>query len=159
MNLLRPVAIAVGRLSWLPRFLPQIVWLDRTLHRLSGGRLTLLALAGLPELYLTAPGRRSGLARTTPLLYVPYDGHYLVAGSNWGAPHLPAWVLNLRTAEQEDRDVHAEIRGVRHRVRVREVTGAERGRLWRAMVATWPNYAHYAAGTDRTIPVFELTPG
>ncbi len=158
MNLLRPVAIRVGRLSWLPRFLPQIVWLDRTFHRVTGGRLTLLSLAGLDELYLTVPGRRSGTARTTPLLYVPYDGHYLVAGSNWGAARLPAWVLNLRAAGAAQVEVHAEIRGVRHRVRAREVTGAERGRLWHLMLRTWPNYDHYAARTTRTIPVFELVP-
>jgi deazaflavin-dependent oxidoreductase (nitroreductase family) len=154
MNFLTPVAIRLGRQTWLPRFLPQIVWLDRLIHRVFRGRVTLLTLAGLPELYLTVPGRKSGIPRTTPLLYVPHDGRYLIAGSNWGAPKLPVWVLNLRAAGQAE----VEVKGRRRRVSVRQVEGAERDQLWRVMVSTWPNYDHYAARTDRVIPVFELTP-
>ncbi len=147
------MAIAVGRWPWLPRFLPQIVALDHAIHRLTGGRLTLLALAGLPELYLTVPGRRTGLARTVPLLFAPHDGGYLVAGSNWGEPRSPAWVLNLRAVPEAE----VEVRGQRRRVTVHEAEGAERARLWDVLVATWPNYEHYAARTDRLIPVFWLT--
>lgn len=152
MNPLRSVAVRLGQLEWLPRFLPQIVRLDRLVLRLSGGRLMLLSLAGLPELYLTVPGRRSGQPRTTPLLYVPHRGAYLVAGSNWGSPALPAWVHNLRAAGEGEVRVGAR----RERVRVREVDGVEREELWRVMLATWPNYAHYARRTERRIPVFEL---
>ena len=149
-----PVAIAFGRQKWLPRFLPQIVWLDRTIHRLFRGRVTLLTLAGLPELYLTVPGRRSGVQRTTPLLYVPHRDRYLVAGSNWGAPKPPAWVLNLRAADTAEVDV----KGRRTRVTARELEGEERAEVWEVMLRTWPNYAKYAERTDRLIPVFELTP-
>jgi len=56
----------------------------------------LLAFAGLPQVMLTVRGRKSGIPRSTPLLCTPYDGSFLVAGSNWGAPKLPVWVLNLR---------------------------------------------------------------
>ncbi len=155
MNFLTPVAIVVGRQKWLPRFLPQIVWLDRLIHRVTRGRFSLLSVAGLPELFLTVRGRRSGMPRTTPLLYVPHDGRYLVAGSNWGGPKLPVWVLNLRAAGEAD----VQIRGRRSHVTVRQVEGEERERLWRVMLRTWPNYAHYAERTDRVIPVFELTTG
>ena len=148
------LAILLGRQPWMPRFLPQIVWLDTWVHRLTGGRRGLLALAGLPELFLTVPGRRSGTPRTTPLLCVPHDGGWLVAGSNWGAPKLPMWVLNLRAAE----DAEIDFRGRCTRVTAREVQGAERERLWQVMNATWPNYRHYAARTSRQIPVFVLSP-
>ena len=154
MNFLTPVAVRVGRQKWLPRFLPQIVWLDRTIHRLTRGRFTLLSIAGLPELYLTVRGRKSGIPRTTPLLYVPHDGRYLVAGSNWGQPALPVWVLNLTAAMAADVEIH----GQRRQVTVRQVEGEERERLWQVMLRLWPNYAHYAERTDRVIPVFELTP-
>ncbi len=154
MNPMTRIAVVVGRQPWLPRFLPQIVWLDRTLHRLSRGRVTLLTLAALPELYLTVRGRKSGRPRTTPLLYVPHDGCFLVAGSNWGGPTLPAWVLNLRAAGEAEVDVKGRLT----RVRVREAQGQERAELWRLMLRTWPNYAKYAERTDRVIPVFELTP-
>ena len=154
VNPLTRVAIVIGRQRWLPRFLPQIVWLDRAIHRLSRGRVTLLTLARLPQLYLTVRGRKSGEPRTTPLLYVPHRGAYLVAGSNWGAPELPVWVLNLRDA----RTAEVDVRGGRTEVTPRQVEGGERTELWQVMIRTWPNYAKYAERTDREIPVFVLTP-
>lgn len=154
MNLLTPLAVRIGRLGWLPRYLPQIVAVDKALHRLSRGRVGLLTIAGLPQLHLTVRGRRSGVRRTTPLLCVPHEGGFLVAGSNWGGPALPAWVLNLRA----DPDAEIDHRGRRVRVHAREVTDAERDRLWQVLVRTWPNYERYAERTDRVIPVFELTP-
>jgi deazaflavin-dependent oxidoreductase (nitroreductase family) len=154
MNLLTPVAIRVGRLSWLPRYLEQIVAVDKAIHRVTRGRFGLLAIAGLPQLYLTVRGRRSGVPRTTPLLCVPHEGAFLIAGSNWGAPRLPAWVLNLRASP----DATISHRGRDLAVHAREVTGEERERLWPVMVRTWPNYDKYAERTDRVIPVFALTP-
>jgi deazaflavin-dependent oxidoreductase (nitroreductase family) len=154
MNVLTPAAVRLGRQRWLPRYLPQIVALDKAIHRLTGGRFGLLAVAGLPQLMLTVRGRKSGTVRTTPLLCVPHEGAYLVAGSNWGEPALPAWVLNLR-ADPEPRISH---RGREMPVAVRETSGPERERMWEVMNRTWPNYATYAARTDRTIPVFVLTP-
>jgi len=154
VNVLTPLAIRVGRLSWLPRYLPYIVATDKAMHRLTRDRFGLLAIAGLPQLMLTVPGRRSGVPRTTPLLCVPYDGRFLVAGSGWGAPSLPVWVLNLRA------NPAAEIshRGRHIPVTAREVSGEERDRLWKVMQGTWPNYAVYAERTDRVIPVFVLEP-
>ena len=72
MNPMTRLAIVVGRQPWMPKFLPQIVWLDQTIHRLTRGRFSLLSLAGLPELFLTVRGRKSGEPRTTPLLCVPH---------------------------------------------------------------------------------------
>ena len=99
MGLLTPVAIRLGSLDWLPKFLPQITRVDRTLSQLTGGRLTLVRLAGLPSLELTVVGRRSGVPRTTPVLCVPYQETFLVAGSNFGGPKVPVWVFNVRAAD------------------------------------------------------------
>ena len=153
VNPLTRLAIAVGGMPWLPRFLPQIVWLDRAIHRLSRGRVTLLTVARLPQLYLTVRGRKSGQPRTTPLLYVPHHGAYLIAGSNWGAPKLPVWVLNMRHAGTAEVDV----KGRHSAVTAREVEGEERSELWQVMIRTWPNYSKYAERTEREIPVFVLT--
>jgi deazaflavin-dependent oxidoreductase (nitroreductase family) len=152
MGLLTPLAVRIGALSWMPRVLPQVVWLDRNLHRLSRGRVTILDVAGLPNLNLTVPGRKSGVPRTTPLLCVPHDGAWLVAGSYFGGPKTPLWVGNLRAAGG------AEIKVGRKRLGVtaREVTGADRDRVWEIMLRTWPNYAKYEERTDRVIPVFLL---
>lgn len=154
MGLLTPLAVRIGALPWMPRLLPQVVWTDRRLQRLTGGRCSVLDLAGLPNLVLTVPGRRSGLPRSTPLLCVPYHGRRLIAGSSFGAPDTPAWVHNLRAAGT------ATIRVGRtsYDVVAREVDGDERAALWEVMVRTWPNFATYQERTDRVIPVFELAP-
>lgn len=151
-RLVRPIAIALGGQPWLPRLNAQIVGIDRLLQRATRGRVALVNLAGLEGLMLSVRGAKSGLARTTPLLCVPHDGGWLVAGSNWGAPKPPAWVANLAAAESAS----VQFRGVRHDVTPREQTGADRARGWRVMVRTWPNYEKYAVRTGRAIRVFFL---
>ena len=153
MGLLTPVAIRIGAIPWLPSVLPQIVWCDKTLHRLSGGRLTMLDLAGLPNLNLTVKGKKSGIERTTPLLCVPDGDTILIAGSYFGGPKMPLWVGNLRAA---DGDASVEYRRERFRVHATELSGDDRAAAWRHMLETWPNYATYERRTDRTIPVFRL---
>ena len=158
MNPLTPVAVLVGRQSWMPRLLPVVVRVDTGLLKVSKGRLTLLRIAGLPNLFLTVPGRKSGVPRTTPLLCVPHEGRILIAGSYFGGPKLPVWVLNLRAAGEAD----IRMAGKERHVTAREVVGEERDRLYDVMIDTWPNYRLYAertkASSGRTIPVFELTP-
>jgi len=153
MGLLTPLAIRIGAIPWMPRLLPQIVWIDRRLQAITGGRVSVLDLAGLPNLTLTVVGRKSGLPRSTPLLCVPHDGGWLIAGSYFGGPETPMWVHNLRAAGT------ATITWRRERapVAVREVEGRERADLWQVMLRTWPNFAKYEERTDRLIPVFELT--
>ncbi len=154
MKVLTRVAVAFGGLAWLPRYARYVVGLDRLLQRLTRGRVSLAALAGLPSLVLTTTGRRSGQPRSTPLLYTPYRDAYLVAGSNWGGATRPAWVLNLLA----DPAAEVSVRRRRHPVRARQVVGEERAALWQEMLRTWPNYAKYAERTDREIPVFVLEP-
>jgi deazaflavin-dependent oxidoreductase (nitroreductase family) len=134
--------------------LPGIVWVDTRLQRLTRGRLTLLDIAGLPNLMLTVPGRKSGLPRSTPLLCVPHQGTYLVAGSYFGGPKEPIWVANLAAAGR------GELRfdGRTTQFTSRRVEGKEREHLWRIMLRTWPNFAKYEQRTSRRIKVFQLIP-
>jgi deazaflavin-dependent oxidoreductase (nitroreductase family) len=154
MNLLRPVAIWMGSLSWLPRFLPQITAMDKFLQRITRGQWSFLRLAGMPSMLLTVLGRKSGVARSTPMLCVPYKGGHLVAGSNFGGPTEPIWVLNVRAADR----VTVTVNGRTHDAVPRELTGDERAEAWEHMLKTWPNYAKYEERTHRTIPVFWFTP-
>jgi len=154
MSILTPLAIKIGSWAWVPRILPQITWVDRTLHRLTGGRVTLVRLAGLPSLVLTVVGRKSGIARSTPVLCVPQGTNFLIAGSNFGGPKLPVWVLNIRSVDQ----VTVTFNGRQLSAVPREVAGDERDAAWAHMLKTWPNYAKYAERTDRIIPVFLLEP-
>lgn len=150
----RWLALAIGGQAWLPRWAPYVVRTDLLLRRSSGGRVTLLSFAGIPELFLTVAGRRTGRLRTTPLLGVPQDGSWLVAGSNWGAPVPPHWVGNLAAADTAE----VGFRGRSSEVTASLLEGDERATAWRQMLEVWPNYATYAARTDREIPVFRLTP-
>jgi deazaflavin-dependent oxidoreductase (nitroreductase family) len=158
VNFLTPLAIRIGSIPWLPRFLPQITAVDKLIQRVTRGRLTLLRIAGLPNLMLTVKGRKSGVPRTTPLLCVPHGDGQLIAGSNFGGSRPPVWVVNVRAAAERGEPVHVRVHGHSHRAAPREITGAEREQLWAHMVRTWPNYATYAERTDRTIPVFLLEP-
>ena len=158
MNFLTPLAIRIGSIPWLPRLLPQITAIDKLLQRVTRGHLTLLRIAGLPNLMLTVKGRKSGVPRTTPLLCVPHGDGQLIAGSNFGGPKPPVWVVNVRAAAERGEPVEVRIHGRSHRALPREVSGAEREQLWQHMERTWPNYATYAERTDRTIPVFLLEP-
>ena len=154
MNPLRPLALLLGAQPWLPKFATVIVGLDRAIQGVSRGHLTLLMVAGLPELMLSVRGRKTGLTRTTPLLCVPHGGGWLVAGSNWGAPTPPAWVGNLAAAGV----AQVRFQGRTTPVTARRVLGAERDEVWPVMLRTWPNYAKYAERAEREIPVYWLMP-
>jgi len=157
-NVLTPVAIWLGGLTWLPKLLPQLTAVDKFLSRISRGRITLVRLAGLPSLMLSVVGRKSGVRRTTPVLCVPYGSGYLIAGSNFGGPTQPVWVLNVRAAIEDSTPVGVNFNGTVMDAVAHECVGAEREVVWAHMLRTWPNYAKYAERTGRTIPVFLLEP-
>ena len=152
MGLLTPVAKRIGAVSWMPKLLPQIVWVDKNLQKATKGRVTLLDIAGLPNVMLTVPGRKSGIPRSTPLLCVPHEGGWLIAGSYFGGPKVPLWVTNLRATDR------AHIRFAREEIDVtwRELEGEERARMWQVMLDLWPNYAKYEQTTGRVITLFLL---
>lgn len=153
-NFLTPVAIWIGGISWVPRFLKQITAMDKFLQKITRGRLSFVGIAGLPSMMLTVVGRKSGIARTAPVLCVPYGNGHLIAGSNFGGEKEPAWVLNIRS----NAEVGVRINGVERQAVAREVEGPERDVVWSHMLKTWPNYAKYAARVDRTIAVFLVEP-
>ena len=154
MGLFTPLAIRIGALEFMPKLLPQVVWVDTRLHKYSGGRLTVLDIAGLPNLNLTVQGRKSGVERTTPLLCVPDSDTILIAGSYFGSPKMPLWVGNLRAAGGAAK---VEYGRQTFPVRATELHDADRTAAWQHMLKTWPNYAKYEERTDRVIPVFRLT--
>ncbi|WP_411141543.1 nitroreductase family deazaflavin-dependent oxidoreductase [Streptomyces sp. x-80] len=126
--------------------------LDRTVHRLTRGKV-LLSARLLPGAILTATGARSGLPRRTPLACLPDgDGGWLLIGSNFGRPGHPAWTGNLLKHPEAE----MSWRGRDIPVRARLLTGAERARAWRAATTRWPPYAAYQARVAREIRLFRL---
>jgi deazaflavin-dependent oxidoreductase (nitroreductase family) len=107
---------------------------------------------GVPTLLLTTTGRRSGQARTTPLIYGRAGDDYVVVASRGGAPRHPAWYENL-VARPE---VQVQVMADRFPARARTATAAEKPALWKAMAAIWPPYEEYQARTEREIPVVVL---
>jgi len=153
MGLFTPLAVRIGSIPWLPRYVPQIMWVDKLLQRVTRGRLSLLGMAGLPNLMLTAIGRKSGVPRDTPLLCVPYGQDILVAGSNFGMDKEPMWVKNI----EANPGVTAQFRRRTSAMVARRLEGDERAAAWAHMVDTWPNFAKYEQRTDRQIKLFQLT--
>lgn len=68
--------------------------LQRQLYRRTGGRFSLTGRA--PVLLLTTTGRRTGKARTVPLLYLRDGNRVVICNVNPGFERPNPWVLNLR---------------------------------------------------------------
>jgi deazaflavin-dependent oxidoreductase (nitroreductase family) len=146
-------AFAKTRLGgWL--FVTLFPAIDRRLIPLTGGRV--MVAMGQPMLLLHTRGAKSGQARTTPLLYTPDNGRYVIVASKAGATHHPAWYHNLRANPDV---LSVEIRGRRIPVRAHEAQGAERDRLWDLVNDNYDGYRVYQRqARHRTIPVVALEP-
>jgi len=120
---------------------------------MSGGLLGQSSSVG-PMLLLTTTGRRSGQARTVPLLYMEDGGRFVVVGSNGGRPQPPAWLLNLTANPRAE----VQVGKLRHRVQAEILHGAASGDLWTRLGRFYAGWAHYQTLTDRSIPVVVLTP-
>jgi deazaflavin-dependent oxidoreductase (nitroreductase family) len=133
-----------------PHFIPAM---DRTVHRLTRGRV-LLSAQMLPGVILTARGAKSGLPRVTPLACMPEDsGDWLLIGSNFGRPGHPSWTANLL----KNPDAEVSWKGEDIQVHARLLEGEEREEAWREALKFWPPYATYQSRVDRQIRVFRLS--
>ena len=108
----------------------------------------------MPVIIVTTRGAKSGKLRKVPLMRVEHDGEYAAVASMGGAAKNPVWYFNLVA------DPQVEVRDgtVVQTMMAREVTGEEKAIWWKRCVAAFPDYADYQARTERSIPVFVLTP-
>jgi deazaflavin-dependent oxidoreductase (nitroreductase family) len=106
-------------------------------------------------LLLQTVGRKSGVTRTTGLIYGDIGGEVVVVASKGGADHHPAWYLNIK----DSREVAFQIGSQAFRATWREPEGAERTKVWDFMVGVFPPYEAYQASTDRQIPLVMLSVG
>jgi deazaflavin-dependent oxidoreductase (nitroreductase family) len=109
---------------------------------------------GAPTLLLTTTGRKSGLSRTTPLIFARRGQDYLVVASQGGAPTHPGWYHNIEATQKVTLQVGPEVFDATARV----ATAEERPLLWSIGNEGWPNYDVYQTRTERVIPVVVLTP-
>lgn len=154
MGVRKRLAVAIGSIEWMPRYLPLIVKCDSGIQKVTGDRYSLLDIADLPNITLDVPGRKSGIVRRTRLLSAPDGADRLIAGSYFGAASMPQWVYNVRAADTI---------GVSHGGRQwdcvpTELSGDERAQAWQVLRSVWPNFDLYEQRTQRQIPVFRLRP-
>lgn len=138
--------------SMLRRFKQSFGTFHNAVYRMSHGRL-MGTINRTPVLLLTTTGRRTGEARTVPLVYFEQDGSYIVAASNAGHWE-PAWYLNLVA----NPTVRVEVGNLKFDARARVATGEERAELWAKMESHHPSFANYPVMRGIDIPMVTLEP-
>jgi deazaflavin-dependent oxidoreductase (nitroreductase family) len=112
---------------------------------------------GAPMTLLHTRGRTSGREYVTPTMYLPDETEpdtIYVFATKGGAPTNPDWYRNLAAAGDGTIERGTET----YKVSVRELTGAERDRIYAEQARRYPGFAEYERRTAgvRTIPVLEL---
>ena len=126
---------------------------DPLLLRATGGRFSTTSF--FPLVMMTAPGRKSGVPRTVPLVYFTQGDEVILTASSFGRAKHPAWYLNAIAAGR----VELNAKGRSATYLVRETEGAERDRLFGLSKNLSAGYGLYEErATERTIPVLALRP-
>jgi len=108
---------------------------------------------GAPLLILHTTGAKSGLPREMPLMYLDYNDRMFVFASKAGADSHPDWFYNAKA----NPGVEIEIGTDKVAKTAIEVDAAERDAMYAEQASRYPQFGEYAQGTDRVIPVIELT--
>jgi deazaflavin-dependent oxidoreductase (nitroreductase family) len=114
---------------------------------------------GAPLVLVHHHGRTTGREYVNPMMYLPDetdDDVIYVFASKGGMPSNPDWYYNLTTAGEGTIERGTDT----YPVKVRELTGDERDRVYAEQARRYPGFAEYAKQTEgiRIIPVLELTP-
>jgi len=130
-------------------------WADRQAEEFeASGGTRAGTIRGVPIVVVSCIGARSGRRRHVALMRVEHGGEYALVASKGGNARNPGWYHSI----VKNPEVFLRDGAVRKAYRAREVAGAERELWWERAVRVWPDYADYARSTERTIPVFVLTP-
>jgi deazaflavin-dependent oxidoreductase (nitroreductase family) len=128
-----------------------------TLYRRSDGRIG-GHLPGWPDARIALvdhTGAKTGIDRTSPLMYKQTDDAIAVVASKAGQPTHPGWFHNLKA----NPDTTVQIGPAVHQVRARVATDEEHNRLWPMFVALYPGYEFYQRhAKTRKIPIVLLEP-
>ena len=111
-------------------------------------------MKGKPVVVLTTVGAKSKKIRKSPLMRVKEGDQYAVVASQGGAPDHPAWYHNIVANPL----VELQDGPIKQVMKAEEATGPMREHWWKLAVDAFSEYADYQAKTERTIPIFILTP-
>ncbi len=107
----------------------------------------------MPVLELVTTGHKSGARRSILINYVEVPTGPVIAGTNAGAGHDPAWILNLRATPAARVRMDGEWRDVRARF----LDGEEWEQTWQRFT-DHAGYADYRQVAGRAIPLVALEP-
>jgi F420H(2)-dependent quinone reductase len=130
--------------------------LHTALYKATGGRLG-HTIPGVPGkmLLLDHKGAKSGIERTSPLLYFRDGEDLVIVASKGGFPKHPAWYHNLKA----NPETTVQVASHRIPVRARTANPEERERLWPMAVKSYHGYEDYAVRSKgREIPLVILEP-
>ena len=123
--------------------------------RSSGGRIA--SFGDAPVLLLTTTGARSGLARTSPMMYLADDAEpnrVYVFASAAGSDRNPAWFNNL-VAHPDALTVEIGTETLSARAEV--LSEETRAAVFATQADRYPGFARYQEMTERRIPAVALT--
>jgi deazaflavin-dependent oxidoreductase (nitroreductase family) len=115
--------------------------------RANGGQL-----GDRPLLLLTTIGARSGLPRTTPMMFVRDGDRVLVIASAAGSPRHPDWYHNLVA----NPGVTVERDGATYPATATPLAGRDRQETFARIAERYPFFAEHQAAIRRRIPVIVL---
>lgn len=119
------------------------------------GRFSASNLFGFSALMLTTIGAKTGLPRSTALVFTRDGDRLVIVASRGGMDRHPGWYHNLKAHPE----VEVLLDGYSRTYTAYEATGEEREHLW---VLSCENYSGYSVyqkrAGDRQIPLIVLTP-
>jgi deazaflavin-dependent oxidoreductase (nitroreductase family) len=117
------------------------------------GKVTSGPFLGRDVLLLTTRGKKSGLERTSPLVYSRDGDRLVIIASKGGSPTNPGWFHNLKASPV----VTIELGGERFSARAAAAEPeSERRRLYDQHSVKNPAFRDYEKKTTRRIPVVIL---
>ena len=128
--------------------------IDGVVNKTTRGTTTATELlAGLPVVYVTTTGRKSGEPRRAPLIAVPIGDDLALLGTNFGGKRTPGWVYNL----EADPSATISYRDATIEVHARLASDAQADAAFAEAAKVYPGYAKYRVRAQhRTIRVFML---
>lgn len=131
--------------------------LDALVLKLTGTRTATSLLAGLPVIFITARGAKTGQPRTVPLLCIRDEQdptEVALVATNWGQRHYPSWYFNLKTHPEAS----GAIDGKTKTYLAHEAEGEVYARYWQRAMETYLGFPKYQQriGDSRQIPIMVL---
>lgn len=119
----------------------------------ANGKVTKGPFVGRDVLLLTTKGAKSGVERTSPIVFSQDGDRLVIVASKGGAPTNPGWYHNLRKHPV----VTIELGGERFAARANVARPeSERRRLYDQHSVKNPGFRDYEKRTTRRIPVITL---